>query len=198
MAHTLLIFIKNPVPGTVKTRLAATVGDEAALHIYLQLLEKTRAVAVRLPNARRMLFYSTAIELNDDWPGDFFEKQVQQGADLGARMSEAFRMAFATGATKAVIIGSDCPTLSEYHLEQAYEALHHNDCVIGPTPDGGYYLLGLSQHTPALFDNMAWSTETVRSETIHRLEQMGHSYYFLPLLSDIDTESDWLAYLAQQ
>lgn len=195
MKSTLLIFIKNPVAGKVKTRLARTVGDAEALRIYHILLEKTRAAALEAP-VNRQLWYSDQIEIADDWPEQLFDKQVQSGADLGERMGNAFKVAFAQGAEKVAIIGSDCPTLSGAILAQAFAALDTQEAAIGPTPDGGYYLLALRRFEPTLFENIAWSTETVFRETIAAAEKAGLRVAQLPQLSDIDTEADWRQYEA--
>lgn len=195
MKNTLLIFIKNPVAGKVKTRLARTVGDAEALRIYHILLEKTRAAALEAP-VNRQLWYSDQVETADAWPEQLFDKQVQSGADLGERMGNAFRAAFAQGAEKVAIIGSDCPTLSGDILAQAFAALDTQEAAIGPTPDGGYYLLALRRFEPTLFENISWSTETVFDETIHAAEKAGLRVAQLPQLSDIDTEADWRQYEA--
>ena len=142
--NILLLFIKNPRLGYVKTRLAASVGNEAALQIYHILLEKTREAALG-SEAERWLWYSDEIPENDDWSANLFNKKLQPGGDLGNRMSGAFNAAFEAGAQKVVIIGSDCPEVTGELLEEAFDQLASNDVVIGPTFDGGYYLLGMSQ-----------------------------------------------------
>ncbi|MCK6695026.1 MAG: TIGR04282 family arsenosugar biosynthesis glycosyltransferase, partial [Thermoanaerobaculia bacterium] len=150
MSHLLLIFTKNPVLGKVKTRLAATVGDAEALRIYQLLLEKTRRAALDV-EAGRWLFYSDFLEPDDDWPETYFQKKLQTGHDLGERMENAFRQAFASGAGKVVIIGCDCPDLNGVLLQEAFQRLNEADFVLGPATDGGYYLLGMRQLEPALF-----------------------------------------------
>jgi uncharacterized protein len=193
----LLIFIKNPRLGHVKTRLARTVGDAEALRVYHFLLEKTRAAALR-STARRMLFYSDAVEENDAWASSFFEKKVQHGTDLGERMDNAFRAAFSAGAEKAVIIGSDCPELDEAVLNHAFDALDAADFAIGPVPDGGYYLIGMKNPEPSLFYGIEWSTETVRARTLEKIRALGKTVVLLPELSDVDTEEDWAGYLERE
>lgn len=189
----LIIFVKNPRIGYVKTRLAHTLGDEAALSIYHFLLEKTRLVA-QGTRARRLLFYSDYVELNDAWPETDFEKRVQCSGDLGIRMAQAFREAFEAGAEKAGIIGSDCPALSSDVLNAAFGLLENADFVIGPTPDGGYYFLGMRRFEPGLFSGIAWSTDEVFGQTVRQIENLGKRAVLLPVLSDIDTESDWIAF----
>ncbi|MEQ1745540.1 MAG: TIGR04282 family arsenosugar biosynthesis glycosyltransferase [Saprospiraceae bacterium] len=189
---TLLVFIKNPILGKVKTRLARTVGDAEALRIYHILLEKTRTAALGTA-ARRWLFYSENIDPDDAWPETDFQKFVQQGDDLGTRMTDAFRQAFATGAGRVVIIGSDCPELPGAALNKAFALLKTHDFVLGPTPDGGYYLLGMRAFGPAVFENIAWSSESVRTATMQTIASLGKSCALLPEYSDVDTEADWAA-----
>ena len=190
MPSVLLIFIKNPVLGKVKTRLARTVGDAEALRIYLLLLEKTRQAALDARAGRR-LYYSDRIEAEDAWAGADFKKFVQHGPDLGARMAGAFRQSFADGADRAVIIGSDCPELDGVLLNEAFSLLERHDFVLGPTPDGGYYLLGMRVFEPSVFEGIAWSTESVRAATLEKIGALGKTCALLPERSDVDTEADW-------
>jgi rSAM/selenodomain-associated transferase 1 len=154
------------------------------------LLEKTRAAAC-LCRSARWLFYSDFVDENDAWSPDYFEKKVQHPGDLGERMQQAFETAFSAGAQKVVIIGSDCPELSGALLDQAFATLDHADFVLGPVPDGGYYLLGMKAPAPALFEDIAWSTETVREKTLEKMAALGKTCALLPVLADIDTEADY-------
>ena len=194
MPNILLIFIRNPELGKVKTRLARTLGDDEALRIYHLLLEKTRAAAIDC-NAERWLMYSHFLDENDGWNPTLFQKKVQSDGDLGQRMEAAFQHALDAGAEKVVIIGSDCPTLTGAILDQAFAALDTHDLVIGPVPDGGYYLLGMRSLLPTLFRDMAWSTESVRATTLERIAAAGKTVAELPMLMDVDTEADWLGVL---
>lgn len=190
---TLLIFIKNPQLGKVKTRIAETAGVERALQIYLELLRHTRALALGV-DARRLLFYSDFIAETDDWHSNDFQKLIQKGDDLGERMQQAFQESFSLGASKVVIIGSDCALLTSEIIETAFQKLTEVPFVIGPATDGGYYLLGMNAYLPDVFENIAWSTEAVLPATLERIEQMQKDYFLLPELPDIDYESDWLQY----
>lgn len=192
--HRLVIFIKNPVPGRVKTRLAADLGHEQALSIYRQLLAHTRAQALACA-AERLLFYSDTIDEQDEWPAAFFAKHLQQGSDLGARMAHALGQALA-GAERAVLIGSDIPGLTADILAQAFDLLEGHDFVLGPAADGGYYLIGMRQPAAAVFEGIIWSTPTVLQATLERIQALGGSCSFLPTLSDIDTAADWQAWQA--
>lgn len=183
--HHLIIFVKNPALGKVKTRLAMDVGDETALRVYLKLLELTRNAASAV-NCTRNVFYSDEV-VSDEWDDDVYNKFVQQGNDLGERMNNAFEQIFALGAQKAVIIGSDCPEIHPEIISTAFEQLDDHDVVIGPASDGGYYLLGMKAMHRSLFENMEWSTERVFSETMERIDRAELSVSTLPVLTDLDT-----------
>ena len=183
------MFIKNPEKGKVKTRLAKTVGDDRALLIYKALLEHTRKLTVPV-DATRFLFYSNKINQEDDWSADNFRKEVQADGDLGDRMKAAFAQAFEEH-DRVLIIGSDCASLTTEIVAEGFAALAEHDFVLGPAMDGGYYLLGMNEYTPALFEEMAWSTETVGQTTQYRIKNMGKSCFLLKELSDIDFEEDW-------
>ncbi|NJL76489.1 MAG: glycosyltransferase [Saprospiraceae bacterium] len=189
MEDALIIFIKNPILGKVKTRIAATVGDEMALKVYLALSNYTQTIALTI-TAARLLYYDAFIPELDVWSATDFIKRLQQGDELGSKMHNAFVDAL-THHRKAVIIGSDCATLETIHIQKAFEELEQHDVVIGPSTDGGYYLLGIKQVAGFLFENMVWSTETVLEETLKRVSQAGKSYYLLPELTDIDYWEDW-------
>ncbi|MDX1479629.1 MAG: TIGR04282 family arsenosugar biosynthesis glycosyltransferase [Saprospiraceae bacterium] len=185
----LIIFVKQPIPGQVKTRLAATLGDDAAVAIYQQLIAHTRSVT----NAffgRRYVFYHHEVPAEDLWTGTGTTRHQQQGGDLGARMQHALSQVL-TQHDQALIIGSDCGELTAAHLQAATEALRWTDVVVGPARDGGYYLLGMKQTAPALFSDMPWSTADVLPTTLDRLHEQRLNFKLLEQLSDVDTEDDW-------
>ncbi|MBN2732440.1 MAG: TIGR04282 family arsenosugar biosynthesis glycosyltransferase [Balneolaceae bacterium] len=189
-SNALLIFIKNPQKGHVKTRLAATVGDERALEIYKKLLVYTRQTVKPL-QADKQVWYSQFIPRQDEWDDVMFAKKKQQGETLGTRMQRAFKQVFNKGYQRVVIIGSDCGQLKGKHLEHAYEALETNDVVIGPAEDGGYYLLGMRKFFPVLFKDKPWSTDDVFGQTVNDCKTYGLSYHVLEMLNDVDTKEDW-------
>jgi len=190
--RALITFIKNPVKGTVKTRLAADVGDDKALLIYRELMRHTREIARKI-DAHRLLFYGSHIDNQDKWPADEFDKQVQPEGDLGKRMETAFRIAL-DQAESAIIIGSDCASLTPEIVNEAFQKLSETDVVLGPAMDGGYYLLGMKEVHGFLFRNMIWSTDQVFTETTRRLEKAGMRYETVATLSDIDYAEDWEKY----
>ncbi len=185
----LLIFVKNPVEGKVKTRLAKTIGDQNALLIYHALLNHTQTIASEI-SVSRYLFYDEKIEINDDWLNDLYTKNQQVNGDLGKRMSAAFEHVFSKGVSKAIIIGSDCIELTTEIINKAFELLENNDVVIGPALDGGYYLLGMKTLHNCIFENKSWSTDLLIAETLESLKKENLSVQLMSKLSDIDTETD--------
>lgn len=185
----LIIFVKNPEQGKVKTRLASDIGSKKALHIYQKLLAYTRAVVQNL-NVTKQVWYSSRIDSSDEWSGGSFSKKLQKGDHLGERMQEAFRQGFRDGFGRIAIIGSDCPDLKEEQLKRAFEKLESCDVVLGPSQDGGYYLLGMNQYIPDLFQNKSWSRDSLYGETIQTLEKLDKSWDELEELNDIDTLDD--------
>lgn len=180
--------MKHPEAGKVKTRLGKDIGHERAVKVYQKLIDHTRAVALQM-SLQREVWYGAEIRRDDQWPETHFQKKLQSGRDLGERMANAFRSAFADGARKVLIIGSDCPELSKPHLVKALNALDYTDVCLGPARDGGYYLLGLNSEQ-ALFEAIPWSTAKVFSKTLEKIREKHLSYYLLPELSDLDTLED--------
>lgn len=187
--NCVIIFIKNPVHGKVKTRLAKTVGNDKALEVYLQLLEHTKDVTQYVVHDRS-LYYSDYIDDNDMWGNNDYAKYLQEGNDLGEKMLNAFKQTLGQGYNKALIIGSDCPEITGDHIDKAFKELDTHDTVIGPAKDGGYYLLGMKEVIEDVFTNKEWSTENVMLDTISDLQKLNKSISFLDMLTDIDTDED--------
>ncbi len=174
--------------GKCKTRLAASIGKENALKVYINLLTHTEKVSQSIAISR-YLFYDTEVQKNDMWSDDYYIKSVQSPGNLGHRMSTAFKSVL-TMESKAVIIGSDCPQMSKTVIDQALLELDNHDVVIGPTFDGGYYLLGMKVHHKALFHNIEWSSQHVYSSTIKAIKDSGLSYFALDKMHDLDYKED--------
>lgn len=189
MGKVLLIFIKNPELGKVKTRLAKSIGEDKALQVYKELLKKT-ILAAGKTDARRQVWYSSFIDHEDEIAPDAFEKYLQTGRDLGERMKNSFQKVFEEGINRAVIIGSDCPELDESIIENAFDRLKEFDLVIGPSEDGGYYLLGMNRLNESLFEDIEWSTESVYESTIEKANKKELNVFELPILNDIDNLED--------
>ena len=189
--EALIIFIKNPVLGAAKTRLAKTIGDQKALEAYLKLLEHTRKVSRKI-KAQKFLFYNQFIDEQDEWANHMFSKQLQVKGDLGEKMKAGFDFVFQAGYEKAVIIGSDCGELNHAIIERAFAALDQRDFVIGPALDGGYYLLGMKQFAAFPFENKQWSTSTLFETTVAEIIRKKQSVYQLVALNDVDEYEDWI------
>ncbi|EMY77997.1 transferase 1, rSAM/selenodomain-associated [Leptospira weilii serovar Ranarum str. ICFT] len=192
--NTLVLFLKNPISGQVKTRLARTVGDKAALHVYEQLIEITRKQVSILNIPIRLYFDSIPESFSSPW-GNQVSSHLQTGENLGIKMCRAFSETFSAGAKKTIVIGSDCPDLKTEHILEAFSVLDRSDAVVGPAFDGGYYLLGLKSHFPEIFYGIPWSTDRVFEITLEKLQLSGKNVRILPKLNDIDDASDLEPYL---
>ncbi|WP_310556966.1 TIGR04282 family arsenosugar biosynthesis glycosyltransferase [Flavobacterium sp.] len=183
----ILIFTRNPELGKVKTRLAASIGNENALEIYKFLLNHSEKIVSQV-NATRRVLYSEEINTNDIWNNQLFQKKLQFGNDLGEKMQNAFADGFIDGFKKIVIIGTDLYDLEVSDIENAFLALETHNVVIGPAEDGGYYLLGLRHIPENIFSNKKWSTASVLKDTLNDIQNL--KYHLLETKNDIDTIDD--------
>lgn len=189
----LIVFQKNAVLGKVKTRLAASVGDEKALKIYEWLTAYTHQQVKEL-RVDKYLFYSDFIPENSTKDLEKYQFEVQSGKDLGERMRNAFSKLFTLGYTSVIILGTDCADLKTEYLNKAFMSLSQSEIVLGPAKDGGYYLLGMSRYIPEIFQDIPWSTSKVLEATLDRANALKIEYEFLTVLSDIDNLKDWEHY----
>lgn len=188
MSKNLIItFTRNPELGKVKSRLAKSIGDTAALKIYTLLLKHTKNVLQEL-NCDKAVYYSVKVRDNDIWDATVFQKHQQHGNNLGERMRNAFQKGFNDGYNKIIIVGSDLYDLNTNVINKAFKQLEQYDTVIGPAQDGGYYLLGMKSLHASVFDIKNWGTETVYKQTIAKLNTK--SVYVLETLNDIDYVED--------
>lgn len=185
----LIIFVRNPVLGKVKTRMASKVGKQTALKIYLQLLEQVSKETRNLPMVREV-HYSEVVPQGDMWDG--YNRKLQQGTDLGERMYNAFRQGFKEGYKEIILIGSDLPDLKQEDIESGFSALHYSDYVIGPAVDGGYYLIGMKSLNSKLFNNKTWGSNTVLEETLRDIKHKKTT--LLQERHDLDTFEDLSAH----
>lgn len=195
-AVALGIFAKAPVPGRVKTRLAAVIGPEAAARWYTQSLRVVfRRTAHAWPEVERILFYDppTAAAAFDAIAHTPEHRTPQRGTDLGARMAAALHYCFDCGKERPVLIGTDAPSMPVEYVEQAWTALATCDVAIGPATDGGYYLIGTRDPQPRLFEDIPWSTSAVFSATLERAAALGLHVHRLPEWFDVDTAEDLAA-----
>ena len=199
--NAIIIFIKNPALGKVKTRLAATVGNERALEIYHILMKHTQEITVDLA-AEKYLFYSDFVDENDIWANDKYQKSIQNPEpDLGQKMAFAFKETIQKQHEKVLIIGSDCLELSGKIITDAFVQLTENEAVIGPAHDGGYYLIGFNfkaigeqcgEVLKQVFLDKQWSHAHVCQEAVDACERLHLSYKKLVTLTDVDEEKDFL------
>lgn len=183
----VIVFTRNPEFGKVKTRLAKSIGNATALKVYIKLLQHTEKVLSEV-NYKVAVYYSDTIENEDIWNKSNYSKHLQSGQDLGEKMYNAFNEQFNLNHQRVVIVGSDLFDLKPEHITDAFKALEQNDAVIGPAKDGGYYLLGMTTLFPQVFNNKAWSSETVFDNTLKDLQN--HKVEILEMLNDIDTFED--------
>ena len=194
----LLIFLKYPTPGEVKTRLAATLGNESAAEIYRACTEMTLE---RLNGFRQDAWLyvdpPAALERTRGWVGEGWLLRPQHGATLGERLAKATGDAFASGAQHVVAIGTDSPWLTVQDMQDAYAALEQHDLGLGPAEDGGYYLIGLARPVPELFDRINWGTSSVYAETVAKAHTLGLRLRCLRLGYDIDRLEDLHRFLTE-
>jgi rSAM/selenodomain-associated transferase 1 len=194
--NCLMLFVRSPEAEGVKSRLAATIGEKRARQLYRRfvpdLLDSLHTENYRL----RLLFsppdHRDAVR---EWLGDGVSCEPQTGEDLGERMKDAFVRCFADGSEAAILIGSDIPDMPEVFIDRGFASLKENDCVIGPSLDGGYYLIGFNADTflPEAFTGISWSTDSVQKTTVSILEKRGLSIAVLPQWRDIDGYADLIA-----
>lgn len=189
----LLVFAKSPEAGKVKTRLIPYIGVDAATTLYKKLLTRTLITSARCCFTKKQLWlsgdteHSYFKELNEI---DSFKKVQQCGNNLGDRMFNAFEITLSE-FDYAVLIGTDCPSLTSNDLKSAANMLESNkDVVLGPAEDGGYYLIGLKKNNIDLFSNIEWGTETVFSKTVSIAESLGLNVGVLTVRNDIDRIED--------
>ena len=184
--NALIIFVRNPELGKVKTRLAAQVGKEKALEIYIRLLQHTKEVALQT-HCEKFVFATESLK-DETWKG--FKTEYQVEGDLGVKMLDAFDHLLKKNYEKVVIIGSDCPGLLSNHINNAFAELNNFDVVLGPAKDGGYYLLGMKKLHSAIFSGKNWSTDTVFIDTVKSIKALNLTFYQLETLADVDEEKD--------
>lgn len=175
-AHALIVFQKNPGTGKVKPRKGSTAAIEKNLETYQELIRHAHTV-IRDTPADKFIFYSDFLEPAD---ASYYNEEIQAGACLGERMRNAFNEVFRKGYRKAVIIGTGCRSVTADLINQSFTLLEKSDVVIGPTRNGGYYLLGMKELHLSLFQNKEWTGDTVLQDTLADLESQGLKYHLLP------------------
>lgn len=193
MSTLLGIFAKQPIAGTVKTRLAGAIGSDAAARLYAAFVDDL-IVAHRETADARLLGFSPdspdAREWANDVAGSAFQVWPQPAGHLGKRMHSFFADAFESGSTRAVLIGSDSPNLPVEYVDDAFAMLLDRDVVVGPAVDGGYYLIGQRTECRDLFSEVEWSSGRVLEQTLANVQSCNASLSLLPVWYDIDTIDD--------
>lgn len=192
--NALIIFAKAPVKGKVKTRLQKNLSQTKALKLYKEFLLQAVSIAEKVKDCKKII----ACYPDENHPyfktlakrfGFYLIKQY--GKDLGERMESAFTELLNDGYKKVIIIGCDSPSLPKEYIDDAFIALDKKSLVVGPSCDGGYYLIGVKGAAPPIFKNMKWGTKDVLKETLKRMpKKQLFSIYLLPFWYDIDTIED--------
>ena len=190
--NNLILFLKYPEKGKVKTRLAKDIGKEKALLIYKKLVSKLLN-QLDINNYDISIYYFPENKKNEvkKWINlPDIEYLPQYGDNLGARMLNAFKDSVSLKYAKTVIIGTDCLEITNSLLSQSFDLLDDSDLVLGPATDGGYYLIGLKAVVETIFQDIHWSTEKVLKQTINKAKEIKLSYKLLDFNNDIDTLED--------
>ena len=207
--NRLIIFTRYPVPGKTKTRMIPALGKQGATDLHSRMAEYTLLNLLILCRDKSLqigIYYSggdrskmqTWLDpvISSFWVNhpnltiNPISYHAQVGKDLGKRMQGAFEDSFNHKIEKIIIIGTDCPDLNQNIIEEAFLALNSHDVVLGPASDGGYYLIGLSQSFPMLFNHIDWGSDRVLVQTKSIIEQEKLSVYDLPVLTDVDRPDD--------
>ena len=186
--NLVIVFAKNKMEGKVKTRLAAAIGNRAALEIYEYLFHLTERETEKIATADIHVYFTHFLD-ETVWSG--VNKFIQEGENLGERMKRAFDNGFKEGYERIIGIGADLPDLTVAIIEKAFEGLDESDFVFGPAQDGGYYLVGMNSADGLyVFENKPWSTKNLLSITLSEIKAKNRTIESLLMLNDIDTIED--------
>lgn len=194
MAACVIVFVKNPIPGQVKTRLIPYLSPEQAASLYQAFLVDWCNALSTISTAHRVIAYTPpeGLDALRILMGEDPVYIPQAGGSLGERLIAAARWACDQGYTRFLFVGSDSPTLPIQYVERALDLLESREVVIGPSVDGGYYLIGFSKHgaslsIPTIFEGIAWSTEVVFRQTLGKIQEINAKLSLLPPWYDVDT-----------
>jgi len=188
---TIILFVKYPEPGKVKTRLARQIGsEEKACDLYRQLAERNYRTLVSMKDEDFHVVVSydppESKEAVEKWLPGASRYFFQEGHGLGERIRHAFHFAFRNFCGPVIVMGSDTMSFDRKHASEAFESLKEADVVVGPAKDGGYYLIGMSQPHDSLFEDISWSTNKVMQETMEKIKTENLTYRILSQLEDLD------------
>ncbi len=188
----VFVLMKYPEKGKVKSRLAKSIGEEAAMNLYRAFIQDTLKTVRSLDIPFYIAVYPPeSEELFEQWLGPSHRFFRQKGINLGERLRNGFSTMFEKGYHQVIALASDCPDLPIELLQKAVYTLQSQEIVIGPAPDGGYYLIGFSKDCfhPVVFDKISWGSDTVFQETLKRIESVTSKIHILREWPDIDTKS---------
>ena len=183
----IIVMAKPPILGLAKTRLAKDIGEEKALELYILMLDHTIDQVEKSKMSADIFWSEDGGESTSEY---MYTGRIQKGEDLGARMKDAFSRIDRLGFDKKILIGADCPDLEVTHLEAAAAQLEKHDLVLGPSEDGGYYLIGMNGFCPELLENKTWSSPKVLDETLAHAKRLGKRVALLEMLNDVDDLAD--------
>jgi hypothetical protein len=195
----LIVYAKRPLAGYAKTRLGEKIGFEESAGIYARFLYQCLLEIVEMDPADISIELSLASSEDAAYfrlAFPEFQISSQIGGNLGQRFTQSFKRAFDQGATAVTVIGTDIPELDRTFIQSAFDALNEHDVVVGPDRDGGYYLIGTRLRTATLFENIDWSSDRVFQQTERLILVQKLSMFYLPTLSDVDTEVEFRRWLA--
>ncbi|MGM0418158.1 MAG: TIGR04282 family arsenosugar biosynthesis glycosyltransferase [Thermodesulfobacteriota bacterium] len=194
--NCIFLFMKPPVPGLVKTRLAKDLGNEKACIVYKSIAEKTlKEIKKTGVNFEVHFFPENGLNKIRSWLGSDIKTVAQQGKDLGDKMKNAFSCGFEKGYEKIIILGSDIPEINCEIINKAFKNID-NKPVIGPCEDGGYYLIGFDAYSfdESFFTEIKWSSALVFDQTVKKMSDLNLCPAFLQTLNDIDDINDFNKY----
>jgi uncharacterized protein len=197
MSSIIVLFAKAPAEGQVKSRLASSLSETVATELYKCFVEDTVSMLRSGSHQFKIYYYPPESEtFMVHWLGKDFNYAIQKGVDLGERMDNAFTEEFRAGHKKVILMGSDIPDLPGSLLDDALDSLDSHDAVLGPSRDGGYYLIGFNANSfnHRVFQDIRWSTSAVFRQTMSVLQQANSRVHLLRELRDIDVVEDITAY----
>ena len=197
--NALILLLKEPEVGKVKTRLGKSIGMKKAMHVYIGFLEMLSEIIIH--ESWETLIYFSGTDSPKRLKAIFGSEpkyKPQISGNLGDKIKGAFKETFNMSYSKAVIMGGDSPDLPNHLIKDGFSFLKYNDVVLGPTLDGGYYLLGMNQLHTNLFHDIAWSTSSVYKKTIEKIHKESLTYKSLVQWNDIDTIKDYNLFLIKQ
>ena len=194
LSDHVIVFAKPPVLGRVKTRLIPELGPELALNAHCEMVDLTLKKVAQL-DCSASLWLSENSQEGASWGQKYsLPLEVQRSGDLGMRMLDAISKTLAVSPVKVVLIGSDCPVLSQKDIHDAFLWLDQHDIVIFPCEDGGYGLIAMKQRHAELFSQISWSTPSVMTETLDRARDHNLSVKCGRMIWDVDYIEDWQRY----